>query len=162
MERIPELEAAVGKAVQQYPNCAQCSFVAMAEYLNLDVDVPDIARALTALPGIGTTGETCGAVTAALLGIGLALGPTDPKDKAANHATEMVGHKFAKTVEAALGSTRCADLVESMTGTRYDLANPEDGQKYLAAGGMQKCVGSVVKTLTIAVATIKEAKAEAV
>ena len=162
MERIPELEAAVGKAVQQYPNCAQCSFVAMAEYLNLDVDVPDFARALTPLPGIGTTGETCGAVTAALLGIGLALGPTDPKDKAANHATEKVGHKFAKTVEAALGSTRCADLVESMTGTRYDLANPEDGQKYLAAGGMQKCVGSVVKTLTIAVATIKEAKAEAV
>ena len=90
---------------------------------------------------------------------GSRFGPTDPKDKAANHATEKVGRKFAKTVEAALGSTRCADLVESMTGTRYDLANPEDGQKYLAAGGMQKCVGSVVKTLTIAVATIKEAKA---
>jgi C_GCAxxG_C_C family probable redox protein len=162
MESIPELEAALGKAVQLYPNCAECGFAAMAEYLNLDVDVPDFARALTALPGIGRTGETCGAVTAALLGIGLALGPTDPKDMAANQATEMVGHKFARTVEATLGSTRCVDIVEGMTGRRYDLANPEELQQYAADGGMQKCVGAIIKTLTIAAATINEAKAQAV
>jgi C_GCAxxG_C_C family probable redox protein len=159
MERIPELEAAVGKAAQQYPNCAECSFAAMAEYLSLDVDVADFARALTALPGIGRTGETCGAVTGALLGIGLAVGPTDPKDMAANQATEMVGHKFAKSVSAALGSTGCADVIEGMTGTRYDLANPEDAQKYLAAGGLQKCVGAVITTLTIAAEVVKDAQA---
>jgi hypothetical protein len=94
-------------------------------------------------------------VTGALLGIGLAIGPADPKDMAANQATEMVGHTFAKAVEAALGSTRCIDIIEGMTGTRYDMANPEDAQKYVAEGGMRKCIGAVVKTLTIAVATIK-------
>jgi hypothetical protein len=99
--------------------------------------------------------------TGALLAIGLVLGPTDPKDMAANQATEMVGHKFAKTVEAALGSTDCTDIIEKMTGTRYDLTKPDDAQKYLAEDGLQKCVGAVVTTLTIAVETIKEAKGEA-
>ena len=158
MDRNPELEALVGKYAQQYPNCAELSFAAMADYLKLDVDVADFTRALTAVPGIGRTGETCGAVTGALLAIGLVLGPADPKDMAANQATEMVGHKFAKNVGAAFGSTDCADIIENMTGTRYDLANPEDAKKYVAEGGMQKCVGAVVKALTIAAAIIKEAK----
>ena len=160
MERYPELEAAVAKYAQQYPNCAGLSFAAIADYLKLDVDVADFTRALTAVPGIGHTGETCGAVTGALLGIGLAIGPADPKDMAANHATEMVGHKFAKAVEAALGSTRCDDIIEGMTGTRYDMANPEDAQQYVAEGGMQKCVGAVARPSTIAVATIKEPRLE--
>jgi C_GCAxxG_C_C family probable redox protein len=162
MERNAEIEALVGKYAQQYPNCAEMSFVTMADYLKLDVDVADFARALTAFPGIGRTGETCGAVTGALLAIGLAIGPTEPMDAAGNQATEMVGHKFAKSVSAALGSTSCADIIEGMTGTRYDLADPEDAQKYLDEGGLQKCVGAVITTLTIGAEVVKEAKAPAV
>jgi C_GCAxxG_C_C family probable redox protein len=162
MDRNPELEALVSNYAQQYPNCAELSFVTMADYLHLDVDVAEFARALTAFPGIGRTGETCGAVTGALLAIGLAIGPTEPMDAAGNQATEMVGHKFAKTVSAALGSTNCVDIIEGMTGSRYDLANPEDAQKYLDEGGLQKCVGAVVTTLTIGAEVVKAARATAV
>ena len=152
MERYPELEAAVGKYAQQYPNCAELSFAAMADYLKLDVDVADFTRALTARPGHrAARARRAVAVTGALLAIGLA----HRAGRSEGHGGEP-RHRDGRATSSPRPSKRrsaapaAIDIIEGMTGTRYDMANPEDAQKYVAEGGMRKCVGAVVKTLTIA------------
>jgi C_GCAxxG_C_C family probable redox protein len=157
MKRDPALDAIVVKHAQHFGNCAQTGFFSMVERCNLECDHATFQHALTAMPGIGQTGETCGGVSGPLLALGLALGPTDPKDKAQAAKCFAAAHQFAAAVTQEFGSTRCPDIIEHCCGTRFDLSNPEDAKKYVAAGGLQKCVNVVQTTVHIASGILEDA-----
>jgi C_GCAxxG_C_C family probable redox protein len=157
MQRDTALDAIVVKHAQHYGNCAQTGFFSMVERCNLECDHSAFQHALTAMPGIGQTGETCGGVSGPLMALGLALGPADPKDKEQAAKCFAAAHQFAEAVKQEFGSTRCPDIIEHCCGTRYDLSNPEDARKYVAAGGLQKCVNVVQTTVHIASGILAEA-----
>jgi C_GCAxxG_C_C family probable redox protein len=119
----PELDALVMKYAR--PNCAQTSFAAMHEALDLDADPKGFEQALTAYPGIGHTGETCGAVTGPLLAIGLALGPKDAADAEQTMKAGAAAHHFCAAVSGEFGSTRCGEVIEGFYGKRVDMTDPE-------------------------------------
>jgi C_GCAxxG_C_C family probable redox protein len=150
MKHDPAIDAIVVRNAQHFGNCAQTGFFSVMERCNLECDEAGFQRALTALPGIGQTGETCGGVSGPLLAMGLALGPADPKDKEQGARCFAAARQFAAAVKDEFGSTRCPDIIEHCCGTRYDLSNPEDAKKYVAAGGLQKCVNVVQTTVHIA------------
>jgi C_GCAxxG_C_C family probable redox protein len=145
----PEVDALVMKHAR--PNCAQTSFLAMHEALDLDVDAKDFEQALTAYPGIGHTGETCGAVTGPLLAIGLALGPEDAADTKQTMKAGAAAHHLCAAITGEFGSTRCGEIIEGFYGKRVDMTDPEQVKAYAAAGGQEHCL-SVIR------ASVKAAK----
>ena len=155
--RDASLDATVVKYAKLYPNCAQTSFFSMRERFNLHCDEESYLRALTALPGAGVTGETCGGVSGPLMAFGLALGSADPTDKEQIAKCQAAAHQFCLAVRNEFGSTRCGDIIERCCGTRYDLSNPGEAGKYVEAGGLQKCVNVVQTTVHLAAGILEEA-----
>jgi C_GCAxxG_C_C family probable redox protein len=70
--------------------------------------------------GISRMGKTCGAVTGALMVIGLKYGRVDAKDQAAREKTYGAALQFAARFSGRHGSIRCKDLLG------YDLSKPEE------------------------------------
>jgi C_GCAxxG_C_C family probable redox protein len=150
----PELGALVMKHAR--PNCAQTSFLAMQEALDLDVDPKDFEQALTAYPGIGHTGETCGAITGPLLAIGLALGPEEAGKAEQTMKAGVAAHQLCAAVTGEFGSTRCGEIIEGFYGKRVDMTDPHEVQGYAAAGGQEHCLSVICASVSVAKSLIDE------
>ena len=98
-------------------NCSQSVFAALAPGLGLEQEVAlKISAAFGG--GIARTGETCGAVTGALMAIGLKDGFAAP-DPAAKERIYALGLQLLTRFAALHGSTRCRELLGC------DLSTPE-------------------------------------
>jgi C_GCAxxG_C_C family probable redox protein len=90
-------------------SCSQSVLAAFAPELGLDADAA--LRVSAAFGGgMGRTGGTCGAVTGALMVLGLRYGPT-VADKVAKELTYAQARDFMVRFEASHGATTCADLL---------------------------------------------------
>jgi C_GCAxxG_C_C family probable redox protein len=118
-------------------NCSQAVLAAFAAELGLDREAAlRVAAAFGG--GMGRMGETCGAVTGALMALGLKYGQTVPEDKAAKEYTYALAREFAKRFRARHGSTLCRELLG------YDLGTPEGLQAVREKGLHDSvCVGLV-------------------
>ena len=68
-EIYKQLDEIVDKNFPKLENCTQTSFHALNQVFNLQED--NLIKALASFSGIAFRGETCGAVSGCLLGIGL-------------------------------------------------------------------------------------------
>jgi len=97
---------------QQHYNCAQSVLWAVAETCGLECPACIPAVALAMGGGIGHTGRACGALTGAVMALGLAVDRavggsiSDRKDEA-NRLTDALVHRFADE----FGSTDCVALL---------------------------------------------------
>lgn len=91
-------------------NCAQAVFAPYGEECGLD---PETALKLAAGfgAGIGSMGETCGAVSGAVMAIGLKYGRSKVGDMAAKERTNELVQEFAKRFKARNGSLVCKKLL---------------------------------------------------
>ena len=98
-------------------NCCQSVLSAYAPDLGLDREAAlKVAAAFGG--GIAGMGETCGAVTGALMVIGLKRGVTDPKDHAAAKAQmRESAQAFIREFTGVCGSITCRDLLHCDIGT---------------------------------------------
>lgn len=78
--------------------------------------------------GIGSSGNICGAVTGAILVLGLKYGRTEKTDAEKRVATDTHVQQFLKMFQAAHKHLRCNDLVG------YDRSTPEGHDAAAAAG----------------------------
>ena len=90
-------------------SCSQSVLVAFAPDLGLDADVA-LRVAAAVGGGMGRTGATCGAVTGALMVLGLKYGATVP-DKAAKELTYAQAREFLARFGARYGATACSALL---------------------------------------------------
>jgi C_GCAxxG_C_C family probable redox protein len=96
-------------------SCSQSVLGAFACDLGLDTDVA--LRVSAAFGGgMGRTGGSCGAVTGALMVLGLRYGPT-VADKVAKDLTYAQARDFIARFEARHRATSCADLLGINIGT---------------------------------------------
>ena len=90
-------------------SCSQSVLVAFAPQLGLDVDAA--LRVSAAFGGgMGRLGHTCGAVTGALMVLGLKYGAI-VADPAAKERMYALTREFIARFEARHGATTCADLL---------------------------------------------------
>ena len=90
--------------------CSQAVFAAHAPELGLDLDIAlKIASAFGA--GIARTGETCGAVTGALMVIGLKYGRTTAEDTTAKTRTDQLAGQFLAEFQSRHGALDCRELL---------------------------------------------------
>jgi C_GCAxxG_C_C family probable redox protein len=98
-------------------NCAQSVFGAFAPGLGLEqAEAVKIAAALGG--GIARTGETCGAVSGALLALGLQQGSSLPDPKAKDRIY-AAARQFLNRYSQLNGSTKCRELLGC------DISTPE-------------------------------------
>lgn len=127
--------------------CAESVLLALAEHQGIESDLlPGIARGLCG--GMARTCRECGAVTGAILGLGLAQGPrvlgslVDPLYE----SVQAVLAGF----EAQFGTTNCQQL------TGVDLGTPEGQQAFGDQGKMADCLNYVEQATRLALAQIEK------
>lgn len=99
--------------------CSAAVFSAFAPELGLDEDIAKkIACGFGG--GISHTGNTCGAVSGAILVIGLKYGKCVEGDNDATEKTRALVRQFIREFTARNGSINCTELLG------YDLSKPEE------------------------------------
>ena len=101
--------------------CAQCTLVPWADALGYDEE--ELMHMAAAFAGGMFRGETCGAVTGALMAIGLACGGDMQR-------TEELAKAFQAAFIERFGSTICRELLG------YDLSVPGELEKARESGKM--------------------------
>jgi len=147
-DTLQQLEENVKRYLKISGNCAQTSFIVLQEQFGLDNG--SILKALTGFPGIALRGETCGAVVGCLMALDLVYGREKLDDWEGYGRALRHGRKFCRGFEKELGSTMCGDIVESIFGKRYNLANPVEAEEWQKAGAVEKCSGVVTAAVRIA------------
>lgn len=109
------------------------------EYLDYqDSLLPELATGFGA--EIGRKELICGALTGAVMVIGMKFGRTDPKDSVSEVKVYEKCRQFWNRFEKEFGNVNCY----SLTGVNFD--NPEERQQWLVADGMKKCADIVEKS----------------
>ena len=78
--------------------------------------------------GMAASGQTCGAVTGALMVIGLSMGHVSPDDKVSKANTYGAVVRFMDEFRKVHGSVNCTELLG------HDLGNPEEFIKVKESG----------------------------
>ncbi len=136
-------------------NCAQSSFLALSEQFGLGND--DMVKALSPIPGIAERGETCGAVTGALLALGLVFGKNNISDWQGYRDSLKPANEFCDRFEQELGSLMCRNIVKSEFGMELDLRKQDDLKQFQEADATHKCSKVVQSAVRIAADLILEA-----
>jgi C_GCAxxG_C_C family probable redox protein len=129
-----ELNPAQQLLARRY-HCAESVLMAVCRELGVEnALVPRIATAFGG--GMGRSGEVCGAVTGALMAIGVKLGREEPEQS--YDEVNALTRRFLQSFREQMGSLHCRDLI----GT--DLGTPEGLQAYRASDlPMRVCLPAV-------------------
>jgi len=113
--------------------CSAAVFSAFSPGLGLEADTAKkIACGFGA--GISKTGNMCGAVSGAIMVIGLKHGKCVEGDEAATDRTRALVRRFIREFTEKNGSVNCMELL------RYDLSNPDEYTAAQKSGiFMEKC-----------------------
>ena len=149
------LDQKVNHYMELSHHCAQSSFLALSEQFGLGN--ADMVKALSPIPGIAERGETCGAVSGALLALGLVFGKNNISDWQGYRDSLKPANEFCDRFEQELGSLRCRDIVKSEFGMELDLRKEDDLQKFQEAGATHTCSMVVRTAVRIAADLIMEA-----
>lgn len=91
-------------------NCAESVLLGLCEYLK--VESPLIPRIATGFGGgIGHTGNICGAITGAIMALGIRFGRENPQDKDTRDKLYRLTAAFLRDVERKLGHLDCFSLI---------------------------------------------------
>lgn len=125
-------------------NCAQAVLFALAAGLGLD-EATALKLASGFGAGLGRRQEICGAVTGAVMAIGLKHGQERPGDMEAKERAYALTRELMDRFRAEFGSCRCRDLL------RVDLLTAEGQQQYkemnLGERVCRPCVRGAVRIL---------------
>ncbi len=103
-------DAAVAKFAEGY-NCAQSVLWAFCEGLGLDADTA-LRLACGFGGGMGRRQEVCGAVSGAIMAIGLKHGRGEGEDRAVTDAAYAKVRELMASFQARFGSYVCRDLLD--------------------------------------------------
>jgi C_GCAxxG_C_C family probable redox protein len=113
-------------------NCAQSILSTYADDLGMDKNMT--LRITTPFgSGIARMGDLCGAVTGAIMVIGLKHGRTRIEDQEPRERAYSLVHEFVKRFKERKGSIVCRDLLGCDPGT-------EEGQEHIMARELHKVV----------------------
>lgn len=146
-----QLDELVDKCYPLYGTCSQTSFHALNEAFNLGAE--NIIKGLVSFPGIALRGETCGAVIGSLLAIGLVY-EKDRIDKERKRLSRSPSFEFCSVFENEYGSTRCRDVIEQVTGKKYQVTKYEDYELMSKEGVFRLCHAVIKKAVAIAAGVI--------
>ena len=122
-----------------FKNCPQGTALALMEEFGLGS--MEIIKALCPFPGVGGTGEICGAITGSLITFGLYFGSDNIMDFEATGGTIMTAQKFMAFFEDEIGHILCSDIIEHVIlGHKINPGESEESMATFAKEkGFEKC-----------------------
>jgi len=121
-----------------YEGCSRSVLQALQSHLHLGDG--GALKASTALAGgVARMGETCGALTAGIMAIGLVLGREELEDIQAYRDTMEASYKMYNRFKKELGSTTCFEIQQRLLGRSFDFKIDEEAEAWYKAGGLEKC-----------------------
>jgi C_GCAxxG_C_C family probable redox protein len=142
------LDQRASQVMQKSHNCAQSTFYVLSEQFGLGGD--EVLKALTPLPGMAERGETCGAITGALMAMGMIYGRDRLDDWEKYRKALVPTNKFCGQFQEALGSTLCCQIQERAFGRSFNLMDPEQLRAFQRAGATDRCTKVVQKACRLA------------
>lgn len=134
---MDQIECALTR-FQEGLSCSQSVFSAFAEQFGLTVEIA-LKIASPFGGGMARMGETCGAVTGALMVIGLAYGHTSGEDRATKEEVYRLVNEFVSQFKARNGFIQCRELIG------YDMCTPEKLQRAKESGVFDTICPRLVK-----------------
>jgi C_GCAxxG_C_C family probable redox protein len=114
---------------QQGFNCSQAVCAAHATSLGLSRD-PALKIASGFGGGMGRSGEACGAVTGAIMAIGLKTGSIKAADTAAKEHTYALTHQLIEQFKERHGTISCSELLGCDIGQPEGLQHAREAQLF--------------------------------
>lgn len=137
-EVVNHVAQKAGDYEELFQNCAQGTLFALQKEFNLENSL--VLKAATAMPGIAQNGETCGAVIASLMILGMMYGRYEPDDKEGRDRATMAARKFCAAFKEKFGSLRCNDIHPPLfDGRVYNFMDRDDFEAFIKADGYKKC-----------------------
>lgn len=125
--------------------CAESVVLTIAKAHGIESKLlPGIATAFCG--GMSRTGGPCGALTGAVMGVGLVLGRNQPGDSV--NASYMPTQQLVREFEQAFGARNCSELLGC------DLGTPEGRETFRAGHLRERCRGYTGKATEIAMSVI--------
>ncbi len=148
---VQEVEKRAGELIASGMHCSESVLMAVAEAQGVESPlIPGIATGFAG--GISGTKNTCGAVTGAIMALGIAFG----RDGAEAHSTPTYSkvQEFLTRFESEFSSINCFDL------TQCDLGTKEGRQQFQDNEVGPKCMGYTARAAAIAAELINDGPAE--
>ena len=113
-------------------NCSQAVLASFADTTDLDESAA-LKLAAGFGGGIGCTGGTCGALTGAIMALGLCYGTADSGDKTTKLEVYRKVRRLTEEYKLRTGSTICRELIG------FDMSTPEGQSISKAPGAFDRC-----------------------
>jgi C_GCAxxG_C_C family probable redox protein len=127
---------------RSYEGCTRCVVQALNDHLHLTTDEGnrECIRASTALAaGVARMGETCGALTGAVMVLGLAFASADFGKFGQYVETMNISQDLFKQFRAIYGTVKCTEIQEKVLGRRYNFDDEKDREAWYKDGGLDRC-----------------------
>jgi C_GCAxxG_C_C family probable redox protein len=164
VNRLDLVEKTVNELMGKYHNCAQCTLVGIQIVSGLKDD--GLAKASTGFAGgIGGMQSVCGALSGAVLALGLKYGrdisflegAPEAASKKQSEATEQAA-RLAKWFEHEFGSIICSELRKSHMGTELSMGVPWQNEWAEQLGMRKRCAEYAAKTARRTLAMLDDPK----
>ncbi len=138
-ERESTVRAAEGHAADGYL-CSEAVLLALAESLGVESElIPRISTGFAA--GVARTGNLCGALSGAVMGLGLRYGRDTPETEPGRRPY-WYGGRLAEAFEESYGSVTCPGVLG------LNIGDPDDYRRYSEEDMWATKCREVIKTAT--------------
>lgn len=137
-ELLSRIEKETNNYEKEFHGCSRCVLKPLQDHLNLGDDASFKASTPLAA-GVAMRGETCGALLGGLMAVGMATASEDMTDADALRNSLAAGFRLARKVEKEFGTTNCTRIQTDKLGQFYSLADPEQYEAFIEAGGYMEC-----------------------
>jgi C_GCAxxG_C_C family probable redox protein len=140
-ELLDKIEKAAHDYERDFHGCSRCVLKPLQDHLGLGDD-SSLKASTTLAAGVAMRGETCGALLAGLMAVGIVTANEDLKDTDALTDSLVSGFRLAKKFELEFGTTNCTKLQTEKLG------RSEQYKAFIEAGGYRECpkvVGKIAR-----------------
>jgi len=141
------VEKSAEKYEREYHGCSQSVLLAIQDHLKVGNGIT-FRSASPLAGGVALMGDSCGALIAGIMALGVVYGRQNMDDFAGLQASMTPARRFYRSFKKEFGSCMCRDIQKSKLGRFYDLAT--EYEEFEKAGGYQECPKVVAKAARLA------------
>jgi len=126
-----------------YHGCSQCVLRAIQDHLKVG-NGATFKSASPLVAGVALMGDSCGALIAGMMALGLAFGRRNIEDFAELASSFVPARALYDRFKEEFGSCLCRDVMTTQLGRFYDLAT--EYPQFQEAGGFERCASVTART----------------
>ena len=154
-ELLKRVEESAYNYEKAYHGCSQCVLQAIQDHLKVG-DEATFRSASALAGGVALMGDSCGALVAGMMTLGLVFGRQKIEDFPQLASSFVPARTLYARFREEFGSCLCRDVMTTQLGRFYDLAT--EYQQFQEAGGYERCSRVAAKTARMAAELILAAR----